>query len=510
MNSNKKIALNSVVIFVRLCVVTVIGVYASRIVLDALGASDYGLYNVVGGIVALLNVVNTAMVSTTYRYIAYELGKPEENRCINKIFNTSFIIHVSFALLIVVLGLSVGLWYVSNFLNVSPDKIGDARFVLFVSVFTTAVSTMMVPYQGLLVAYEKFTVNAVIDIVSCMFRIVLLLLFVYSDGNRLRIYSIIMLLYTCSYSFAYYSFCQWKYHRQIFLKIWKDLKLYKEMLKYACWIVYGALAYAFKSQGSNLIINYFFGTLVNAAYAVAYQIEGFILSFSRSLNSAAIPQITKNVSGGYTGRSVKLASYISKYTFVLMSLIAFPVLLEMDFLLSIWLTEVPKGASVFCKLMVLGGLLDCLGEGISPLVNATGNIKRYVFIIHTVMLLGLPIAFLFYKLDCPPYTISIIFCCVSLICSILKIYLLHRIMKFDVSLFVKTSYVKIFLMSLPLIIYYFFYDTTGHETKFHILYGCLSEAFLLIVILVLGTDKRERDIIQSFLKTLFISIRYNK
>lgn len=499
MNSNKLIAVNSFVIFVRLCVVTVIGVYASRLVLDALGASDYGLYNVVGGLVVLLNVVNTAMISTTYRYIAFELGKQEEGRNINKIFNTSFVIHICFALLIIALGLSVGLWYVSNYLNILPDKVEDARFVLLISICTTAISTMMVPYQGLLVAYERFTVNAVIDILSCLFRILLLLFFINSCGNRLRAYSIIMLFYTCSYSFAYYIYCQWNYRKQVFFKIWKDINLYKEMLIYASWVVYGALAYAFKSQGSVLIINYFFGTLVNAAYAVANQVEGFILSFSRSLNNAAIPQITKNVSGGDTNRSIRLASYISKYTFILMTIIAFPVLLESDFLLSIWLKEVPEGAATFCRLMILGGLLDCLGEGISPLVNATGKIKQYVFIIHTTMLLGLPVAFFMFNLNFPAYTISVVFCIVSFICSFLKIFLLHKILKFDVLVFFKTSYLKIFLISIPLIIYYALYNTTGLVFKYHIIYGCLSEVFLLVVILLLGTDKREREMLLSYI-----------
>lgn len=500
MNGNKKIAVNSVVIFVRLCIVSVIGIYASRIVLDALGASDFGLYNVVGGLVVLLNVVNTAMVSTTYRYIAYELGKPEDQRNINKIFNTSFAIHFSFALLIVILGLTLGLWYITNYLNVAPEKISDAIYVLSVSIITTAVSTMLVPYQGLLVAYERFSVNATIDIITSLLRIFLLLTFVYSSGNRLRIYSIIMLSYTLSYSIAYFVYCKWNYNKIINFKIWKDLKLYKEMLAYAGWIVYGAFAYALKSQGSNIIINFFFGTLVNAAYAVANQIESFILSFSRSLNNAAIPQITKNVSGGDTGRSIRLASYISKYTFILMSLVAFPVLLEMDFLLSIWLKNVPEGATTFCKLMVLGGLLDCLGEGISPLVNATGKIKQYVFVIHSVMLLGLPIAYLLYIFGCPSYTISIVFCFVSFICSLLKIYLLYKILQFDVSLFVKTSYLRILLMSIPLIIYYFLYDTSGFETKYHIIYGCLSEFFLFLVIAVLGTDRLERIKIYSYIK----------
>lgn len=498
MNANKRIAINSVVIFIRLCIVSVIGIVASRIVLDALGASDFGLYNVVGGIVVMLNVVNTAMVSTTYRYIAYELGKSEGERNINKIFNTSFAIHVAFACLIVLLGVTLGLWYVTNYLNIELGKTDDAVFVLMISICTTALSTIMVPYQGLLVAYEKFVTNAIIDILSCLFRIVLLVLFIYTDGDRLRRYSIIMLIYTCSYNFAYFIYCQWKYRKQVFLKLWRDVTLYKEMLSYACWIVYGAFAYALKAQGSNLIINFFFGTIVNAAYAVANQIEGFIMSFSRSLNSAAIPQITKNVSGGDTARSVTLASYMSKYTFILMALVAFPVLLEMDFLLGLWLKEVPEGATTFCRLMVLGGLLDCLGEGISPLVNATGRIKNYVFVIHTVMLCGLPIAFVCYKLGCPPYTITIVFCFISLICSGLKIYLLHRILRLDIMLFLRKSYVRIFAMAIPLSIYYSFYNTEGMDVKYHIIYGILSELFLFLVIAVLGIDKIERNKILGY------------
>ena len=500
MTGNKRIAVNSVVIFLRLCIVSVIGIYASRVVLDALGVSDYGLYNVVGGIVVLLNAVNAAMVSTTYRYIAFELGKKNDaSKNINKIFNTSQVIHIGFALLIVVFGFTLGLWYVINYLNVPEGKTADAIFVLSISICTTSISTAMVPYQGLLVAFEKFTVNAVIDILSCIIRLAVLLLFIYSDCNRLRLYSLIMLGYTLSYCIAYYVFCFYQYHKLIAFKIYRDLKLYKEMLIYAGWIVYGAFAYALKSEGSNIIINLFFGTLVNAAYAVANQIGGFIMTFSRSLNSAAIPQITKNVSGGDTDRSVRLASYISKYTFFLMSLAAFPVVLEMDFLLGLWLKKVPVGATIFCRLMVLGGLLDCLGEGISPLINATGKIKNYVFVIHTAMLCGLPVAFGLYKLGFPPYTITILFCAISLICAILKIYMLRRILHFDVMMFVKTSYIKILMVSIPLILYYIFYNTAETLTG-HIANLIISECFLVVVIGILGTDKAERNKIKIFVQ----------
>ena len=194
MNENKKIAFNSVILFVRLCITSVISLISARFVLQALGASDYGLYNVVGGIVALLNVVNTAMVTTSYRYIAFELGKGEKGNP-NKVFNSSLAIHVVFGLLILLVGLPVGEWYVSNYLNVPAESISDAHFVLRVSVVTTMASTMLVPYQGLLVAFEKFYVSAVIDILTQSLKLAAIFALVYYVGNRLRMYSLIMMGY---------------------------------------------------------------------------------------------------------------------------------------------------------------------------------------------------------------------------------------------------------------------------------------------------------------------------
>lgn len=497
MNDNKKIAYNSVIIFLRLIITSVVGIVASRIVLDALGASDFGLYNVVGGIVVLLNVVNTAMLSTTYRYLAFEIGK-KENGLPNKVFNASLLVHCCFAVFIIFVGLTLGEWYVNNILNVDACKLPDARFVFHVSLLTTAFSTVLVPYQGLLVAYEKFSVNAVIDIVSCLIRLVVLALFIYQPVNRLRLYSIIMFCYTVLAGLMYLIYCYRNYKDVIKLKIYKQGVLIREMMSFALWTLFGAVSSIGKTQGSAMIINFFFGTTVNAAYAVANQIESFILMFARSLNNAAIPQITKNYSSGNQDRSILLTSYISKYTYLLMSLVAFPVLLEMDFLLGLWLKEVPEGATEFCKLMVLGGLIGCLGEGIPALVNATGNIKVYQIIFHTFNLLGLPIAFVFYKIGSNPYVILEVYCVIYLLSAILRLFLLKYLYKFDIKFLINKSYVRIFMVTIPLAIYYYFYNTDGMDLKYHIIYGVLSELFLLFVIAVLGTDKNERNKILGY------------
>ena len=497
MNENKKIAFNSVILFVRLCIVSVISLISARFVLQALGASDYGLYNVVGGIVALLNVVNTAMVTTSYRYIAFELGKGEKGNP-NKVFNSSLAIHVVFGLLILLVGLPVGEWYVSNFLNVPAESISDAHFVLRVSVFTTMVSTMLVPYQGLLVAFEKFYVSAVIDILTQFLKLAAIFALVYYVGNRLRMYSLIMMGYVLVSS-ALFLIYSYRHHRATCsLRVNTDIKLYKEMFSFTGWILFGACSSVGKTQGSAMIINYFFGTVVNAAFAVANQVENFILMFSRMLNQSAVPQITKNFSGGNKDRSVKLASYISKYTYILMTLIAFPVVMEMDFILTIWLKEVPEGSTEFCQLMILGGLIGCMGEGIPALTQASGKIKYFQLIMSSISLMGLPIAFVLYKYTTvPPYTILVVYLGISLLCAGIRLILLKRILNINIRYFITTSYSRMLYISIPLVITYMLYDSSSFTTGQHLLALVCLEVFLVLDIVILGIDKNEWKIINN-------------
>ncbi len=499
MNANKRIAFNSVVIFIRLCIVSVVSLICSRVVLDALGESDYGLYNVVGGIVTLLNVINTSMVSTTYRYIAFELGIGKKGE-INKVFNTSFSIHIFFSIFIIIAGLTVGDWYIIHYLNVAEGKIPDALFVFHVSLFTTAISTILVPFQGALVAFEKFSVIAVIDIIANVSKLFVILWLIYSEGNRLRTYSIIIFFTSVISSGGYFVYCWKKFKSIIKLRLSVDKAKVKEMAGFAIWTLFGACASMGKVQGSAIIINYFFGTVVNAAFAVANQVENFILMFARTLNNAAIPQITKNYSGGHASRSILLTSYISKYTFILMCLVAFPMILEMNFILELWLRKIPEGAVIFCKLIILGGLLDCLGAGIPALVNATGHIRNYQIIVHSYTLLGIPIAFLFYKLGYNQYWISIIYCVIIGTSSILRLYLLKRIYNFDIHIILEKSYIKIIYISIPLIIFYLLYNPDNFNSIGHILGFVASELFLIGIVWILGLEKTEKQKVKEYIR----------
>ncbi|MBQ9558576.1 MAG: hypothetical protein IJV08_01140 [Bacteroidaceae bacterium] len=500
MNENKRIAFNSIIIYIRLCVVSFITVILSRVVLDALGASDFGLYSVVGGIVLLLNVLNSSMASTTYRYLAYELGKGKKGNT-NKIFNVSFIIHACFAASIILIGTPIGDYYIAHYLNVPDGSRADASFVFHLSILAAAINTMLVPFQGLLVAYEKFYANAIIDIVTNLLKLAVIILFIYSGTNRLRLYSLIMLGYTFISSIAYVGYCRWKHKDVVHCRFYNEKPLYKEMLSFSGWTLFGAVANVGKTQGSAVVINLFFGTLVNAAYAVAHQVEMFILMFARSLCAAAVPQTTKSYSAGNQERSIQLTSYVSKYTYILMALISFPVIIEMDFLLGIWLKEVPEGASTFCKLAVLCNLLGCLGEGIPNLVNASGHIKAYQIVVQGVLLAGLPVSFLCYWLGASKYAIAIVYCIINFFNSFVKLYMLHRVVRFDIMTFIQISHLRVLMMTIPLSLFYYLYIRYAHPTTTigSIIGITLSVLFFIVVVFGLGLNQSERTKVTHFI-----------
>lgn len=497
MNDNKKIAVNSVINFVQLCVVTLIGIISSRLVLDALGASDYGLYNVVGGIVALLNFLNTAMTTTTYRFVAFELGKNSGN--VNKVFNTLFLIHAFIAIFIIIVGFAVGYWYIENYLNVAPGKLSDARFVFTISILTTAISTLMVPYCGLMTAYEKFSVNAIINIVSDIAKFVLIILFIYTDSSRIRAYSLIMASYVVIQNALYYVYSHKKFFKVIKLRFYKDKKLIKDILSFTSWNLVGAGAGIVETQGSAIVVNYFFGTVVNAGFAIANTVKNYVSMFSRNLSRAAIPQITKNFSGGNQERSINLACYISKYTIILMLLVAFPVLMEVDFLLGVWLKEVPENASLYCAFTILIVLINGMGEGIYSLISASGKIKKFQLIQSGLCLLELPIAFVFYKIGAPAFTILVVTAFIAFVNIFIRLVLIKTELHFPVGPFFTISYLRVFCMCAPLILAYIFYNPIEFTLVGHIFGLILSELFLLVIVWIIGFEKRERLMVQTLL-----------
>ncbi len=505
-SNNKKIAVNSLYVFLRLAFTALVSIFTARWVLATLGAENYGIYNVVGSIVVFLNVINTAMTTTTYRYIAFEMGKG--NECdVNAVFNRSLVIHICLALLIVILSEIFGVFYVNNYLNIAADKYADAHFVLQVSTITTAISALSVPFQGLLTANEKFSIITFVVILSDIFKVVAVLWLMHYAGNALRAYSIIIFLVAAIPFLLYWLICNIKYNRYIKWNLQRSWHQYKELISFSTWILLGAVSSIARHQGAQIIINFLWGPMLNAAFAVANQVNHVLQMFSNNISVAANPQITKSYSGGDQNRTINLACTISKISAFILMIVGLPFFIETEFVFNLWLKDVPEYAVTFCRLMTILALIDTLGAGIPALTQATGKIKVFQIVGAIWSLSNLPIAFYVYKMGGRPESITIIYIITASLYVGVRLYLLKRILNFDVKYFVTESYLRIIYVLLPLIAWILIYHhipMTGWQVVLGLI---ISEILLLIFIYYFGFKKEDRMRILNVIKTYINKIK---
>lgn len=441
MNSdNKKILFNTTVMYARLIITTAIGLLTSRFVLQALGASDYGLYAVVGGLITMLNVISAGMHTTTRRFVNVEMGKSDSN--LNRIFNISRLVHIGFALFILFIAETIGMYYIYNFLNVSQDKFTDAIFIFQVSTIASAIGIINVPYQALIEAYEKFSIGAFISILDSIIKLAFVITLIYYQGNVLRIYalgmSMLTLLNLCFYNIV--CFNKWK--NVVKYKFYKGWNKYKEIIYFNNYVSLGATSYLSRTQGSTLLVNYFFGTVVNAAFAIGYMIENYCVMFVSNIGLAAGPQITQNYENNYD-RSFELTTTLSRYSTYMMLLLVVPFFVELDFILHMWLKEVPEGTQIVCHLTLLSALVRVALGDTSKIVQASGRIKWFQIIWSLIELSCLPISYVLFMKGYPAYMVVIVYILSSLVNRMSSLFLLHRILSFDVWRFVRQLYIPV-------------------------------------------------------------------
>lgn len=497
MSENKKIVKNSLILYIRLIVLSGIGLVTSRFILQALGVSDFGLYNVVGGIVFMMAFLNNVMVSTTYRFIAFELGK-EDHDAVNRIFNISLVIHVFICLLVFFIAETVGVYYIKTYLNVEAGKLSDALFVFHFSILGTLVTILSVPYQGLITAKEEFSVIAIIEIFRSVLALGIVILTMYYTGNKLRLYAVLMAVVTAIPSLIYFIYSKWKYLELIKWNLQRNVKKYKEMFSYSGWIMLGGSAVLAEVQGSALIINMFFGTMLNASFGVATQVNNMIKTFSQSLNQAAIPQITKSYSGGNTDRTMELVIFTSKYSFLLMLLPTLPILLETDYILELWIKDVPAHTASFIQLMLLNALIVTSNAGIPAAVQATGKIKYFQIILSSVMLTGLPVSYMLLKNGFPAYSLLLAYTGASVINLFIRQLLLKRLIDFNTKEFFTKAYSKMIIVLVFILPLFFIKDLFEPGLMRFLILSTVAVIWLLIGIYFVGTDSSEREVLKGF------------
>lgn len=401
--NSKRIARNTLMLYFQMFITTLVGLYTSRVVLNTLGVTDYGIYNVVGGIVTMASFLNSAMVAASQRFLAFELGKNDFDR-LSKVFCTSINIHAVISLIAIVIAETIGLWFVNTKLNIPEERMVAANWVFQASIISFVINVMSVPYNSAIVAHEKMSAFAYISIIDAILKLAIVYLLIVMSFDKLIAYSILMVCVVLLVRFCYTIYCK-RHFEECTYHILFDKSLFKEMFSFAGWSVVGNLGFSFKDQISNIILNIFFGPTVNAARSLGIQVTAHVKTFAQSFTMALNPQITKQYAGGNLEASRKLVYAGSRYTFYLLTLVAIPVIIHTDYIMRLWLGIVPEYTNQFVRYSILISLLYAMSECVTKAIQATGRIKWFQIGISIIMLSELPLAWILLKFGYPPYAV---------------------------------------------------------------------------------------------------------
>lgn len=504
MNDNKRIAVNTAILYGKLIITTVLGLLTSRYILISLGASDYGIYTVVGGIVSFMNVLGTTMVSASYRFLAVEIGKGREGNP-QKIYNTVFLVHVLLATFLMVVGELGGVYYANHYLVLPDGKLPDAIFVLHISLITAVINLITVPTQGLAIARERFLFTSIVEIIIAIIKIALVICIMIYAGNRLRLFVLIMLFLTFVTFFLYTFYCFKIDHDTVVFKINKNKGDYKEIANYASWSFLGATACIANTQGASMIINIFFGTILNASYGIASQVSRYTSVFVRSITQAAVPQIMKSYSGGDKQRSVTLVNHISRYSSLALLIVFVPIVVCTEEILTIWLKEPPIYSVLFVKFLLINTFISVLGSGFDACIQSTGKIRNNEIIYSVVYLIQLPIIYTLYKLGFAPYINVILLSICTFFIRCAQLCIMKHLVEFNIVFYIKNSLIPILHTSLlsvllPIIVKQYILGVS--TSPFLLIFICLF--WSLLSIWLFGIKKQEKRILIDYITHNFL------
>ena len=473
--SNKRIAKNTMMLYVRMLLTMGVSLYTSRVVLEALGVEDYGVYNVVGGMVSMFTMISGSLSNAISRFITYEIGKGNKAR-LKLIFSTSIIIQLIFSVIIIVLIETVGVWFLNNEMNIPQESMQAARWVLQFSMLALVVNLLSIPYNALIIANEKMFAFAYVSILEAFGKLSIAYLIMISPMHRLVFYALLMFVLSLIVRLVYGFYCKVKFEEAKNIMFSFDKDLFKEMFGFAGWNFIGSSAGMLKNQGVNIMLNVFFGPVVNAARGIAMQVNTALNRFVGNFMIALNPQITKSYASGDKKYMMQLIYKGAKYSYFLLFMLSLPILFETKQILSLWLVDVPDHTVSFVRLILIDTLITAL---VNPLVTAqlaTGNIKTYQIVVGGIHMLNLPFAYFCLKLELPVESVLYVAIILSIICLFARLYFLRymislSIREFFYNVIFKITIVSIITIVLPFVLYYRFPETI----------------FRLIVIIVLGT-----------------------
>lgn len=429
-NNNRRILKNSLMLYVRMFLTMAVTLFTSREILRILGVEDMGIYNVVGGVVAMISILRNVMAGATSRYLNFALGK-EDPELTKKSFNVNFTIYVAIAVIFVIVAETLGLWFLNTKLVIPEERMTASNWVYQFTILSTINHIISTPYNAAIIAREKMSVFAYISIYEVVVKLLIVYFLIISPIDRLISYGFLLMVVDLSITEIYRVYCR-KHFYECHIKRYNDKVFYKEILSYSSWNLFGQIAKIIKGQGLNILLNMFFNPAINASRALSYQINNAVNQFVNSFYTAAKPQITKYYAKGDMNNMFLLIFRSSKMALFLFCLFAVPLVVEAPFIINLWLGQLPDYVIPFVRLILLISLLDCLQLPLKTTAQATGKIAKYEMVIGTIAIFNIPISYTLLKLGMTPDTVYIVSFVLSFIALNARLLLLKEMVEFPI------------------------------------------------------------------------------
>lgn len=508
--TNKKIAKNTLFLYVRMLMTMGISIYTSRVVLAALGETDFGIYNVVGGFVSMFSMISGALSAATQRFLSFELGKKENGR-VSEIFSTAVMIHLLISLVILALAETIGLWFVNEKMNFPEERYFAANWVYQFSVITFLINIISVPYNAALVAYERMKAFAYVSIIEVILKLVVVYLLVLSPIDNLVFYALLLSIIAIFIRLIYGIYvkknfvqcrCTYKINREVG----------KQMFSFMGWNMFGAGAIVANGQGVNVLLNIFFGTTVNAARGIVFQVQGAVRGFISNFQLAMAPQIIKNYAANNYKEMFSLVFNGSRFSFLLMMNLALPIIMQAPFIMKLWLVKVPLYTVVFLRIVLITSMVDSLGQTLSYAMHASGKVRNYQIVVGSSSLMVLPVVYLFLQEGCPPYYAFLVVLAFSFISLMLQLIMLRLSINFPMICFLKEVFARMFLVFfvagiIPFLVNFLL---VGNGWETFILISIITVLCSVLSSLFIGLSLKERHILKmkvcNFIKKFYDNV----
>jgi O-antigen/teichoic acid export membrane protein len=507
MQPAKRVITNAGFLYGRMVITILISLYSTRLILHALGEVDYGIFTLIGGVIAMLSFINGAMIIATQRYLSISLGSGDDNK-LKSVFSSSVVLHLIIGLIIVILFEIGGFFLFDGGLNIPADRVDTAKIIFHFMVISTFFTINAVPYDASINSHEDMLVDALMGIFESVLKLGIAIWLVYAHVDRLILYGLLIASMTILirilkgiYCYRNYVECKIRFLSHI------DIRLLKEMISFAGWNLFGLFCSVLKSQGLAIILNLFFGVIVNAAYGIANQVNSSLRAFSSTMIKAIMPQITKSEGSGNRERMLRLSIFASKMAFFLLAFFAIPIIIEMPFILNTWLKTVPEHSVIFCQLILVLSLMYQITIGTMAAVTSVGEIKLFQIAVGAVEIFNLPLAFALIKFGLPVYFVFIGSIFLEIVAGGIRTWFAHKIAGLDIRDFLlKTWFYSILTATVAVILALLLQSFIQEGFIRVFLVGIITSLTLLLlgkyIVLTYGEYEKIKEMILSLLNNL--------